>query len=77
MSFKGEDTTTVDFITKTKVFLRDKTILPCPWACSGGAQSLLEFQTVIPYMHVTSENSSSKVQHVDCVNTASEHKFLP
>lgn len=62
MSCEEVDSTTADFITVMKIFLRGKSMLPCSKACSGGARSLMEFQTVVPYMHGTSENSMSIVR---------------
>lgn len=58
VSCKVVGTTTADFITIIRVFLRGKSMLPCPKTCSGGAQFLLEFQTVVLYMHETSERSA-------------------
>lgn len=59
MSCKELDTTTADFITIIEVFWRGKSMLPCPNTCSGGAQFLLTFQSVVLYMHETSERSTS------------------
>lgn len=58
VSCKDVGTTTADFITIIRVFLRGKSMLPCPKTCSGGAQFLLEFQTVVLYTHETSGRST-------------------